>query len=182
MDIEEEYDKIFRYCYWKVHNKEIAEDMTQETFLRFLQRNYNESGKKIRFLYTIARNLCIDESRKKSFEDYSLDSSENKGTTEDFITQIYVKQILSQLSEEDRDLMMLDLFTTIPSEFRILSQIRSFTPLQVLINSSIMDPRLIRVGQRYLTVFQSAPIIYGVIAIVLCLITISISRKYIFPG
>ena len=78
--------------------------------------------------------------------------------------------------------VLLDLFTTIPSEFRILSQIRSFTPLQVLINSSIMDPRLIRVGQRYLTVFQSAPIIYGVIAIVLCLITISISRKHIFPG
>lgn len=78
--------------------------------------------------------------------------------------------------------VLLDLFTTIPSEFRILSQIRSFTPLQVLINSSVMDPRLLRVGQRYLTVFQSAPIIYGVIAIVLCLITISISRKYIFPG
>ena len=78
--------------------------------------------------------------------------------------------------------VLLDLFTTIPSEFRILSQIRSFTPLQVLINSSVMDPRLLRVGQRYLTVFQSAPIIYGVIAIVLCLITISISRKHIFPG
>lgn len=76
--------------------------------------------------------------------------------------------------------VLLDLFTTIPSEFRIFSQIRSFTPLQVLINSSIMDPRLIRVGQRYLTVFQSAPIIYGVIAIVLCLITIFISRKHIF--
>ena len=78
--------------------------------------------------------------------------------------------------------VLLDLFTTIPSEFRILSQIRSFTPLQVLINSSVMDPRLLRVGQRYLTVFQSAPIIYGVITIVLCLITISISRKHIFPG
>ena len=81
MDIEEEYDKIFRYCYWKVHNKEIAEDITQETFLRFLQSNYDERGKRIRFLYTIAGNLCIDEFRKKPFEDYSLDSSEKNGTT-----------------------------------------------------------------------------------------------------
>lgn len=107
MDIEEEYDKIFRYCYWKVHNKEIAEDITQETFLRFLQSNYDERGKRIHFLYTIAGNLCIDEFRKKSFEDYSFDSSEKNGTTEDFFTQIYVKQILSQLAEEDRDLMIM---------------------------------------------------------------------------
>ena len=64
MNIEDEYDKIFRFCYWKVRSKEIAEDLTQETFLRFLDSQYTEQGKRIRYLYTIARNLCIDESRK----------------------------------------------------------------------------------------------------------------------
>ena len=107
MDIEEEYDKIFRYCYWKVHNKEIAEDITQETFLRFLQSNYDERGKRIHFLYTIAGNLCIDESRKKTFEDYSENQNHTYSNADDLFTQIYVKQILSQLSEEDRDLMIM---------------------------------------------------------------------------
>lgn len=36
MDLEEQYDKIYRYCYFKVHQRETAEDITQETFLRFL--------------------------------------------------------------------------------------------------------------------------------------------------
>ena len=35
MDIEEYYDKIYRFCYYKVQSKELAEDLTQETFLRF---------------------------------------------------------------------------------------------------------------------------------------------------
>ena len=35
MDIEEQYDKIYRYCYFKMYDDQIAQDITQETFLRF---------------------------------------------------------------------------------------------------------------------------------------------------
>ena len=38
-DIEKQYDKIYRYCYFKVKNASVAEDLTQETFLKFLQQN-----------------------------------------------------------------------------------------------------------------------------------------------
>jgi len=31
------YDDIYKYCYWKVKNCSDAEDLTQETFLRFVQ-------------------------------------------------------------------------------------------------------------------------------------------------
>ncbi len=37
MDLEEQYDKIYRYCYFKVRRRETAEDITQETFLRFFE-------------------------------------------------------------------------------------------------------------------------------------------------
>ena len=36
IDLEEQYDKIYRYCYYKLHHREKAEDITQEAFLRFL--------------------------------------------------------------------------------------------------------------------------------------------------
>lgn len=66
MDLEEQYDKIYRYCYFKVHSRETAEDITQETFLRFFEsRNYEDTGKPLHYLYTVARNLCIDEYRRK---------------------------------------------------------------------------------------------------------------------
>ncbi|MCM1362233.1 MAG: RNA polymerase subunit sigma-24, partial [Clostridiales bacterium] len=37
-DISDQYDKIYRYCYLRVKKREIAEDITQETFLRYLER------------------------------------------------------------------------------------------------------------------------------------------------
>lgn len=107
MDIEEEYDKIFRFCYWKVRNKETAEDLTQETFLRFLNSGYSEQGKRIRYLYTIARNLCIDESRMAGTEEFTEDVSDIAGETEDALAQIYAGQLLSRLSEDDRVLAIM---------------------------------------------------------------------------
>ena len=106
MDIEEEYDKIFRFCYWKVHDKEIAEDLTQETFLRFLDSNYDEQGKRIRYLYTIARNLCIDESRKRILTEIP-DEIPDTGTENDLTTQVFLRQVLQQLPEEDLELIIM---------------------------------------------------------------------------
>ena len=49
----------------KTRDKYIAEDITQETFLKFLNNHsYEEMGKQMAYLYTIARNLCIDYYRK----------------------------------------------------------------------------------------------------------------------
>lgn len=66
MDIEEQYDKIFHYCYYRIRDKNVAEDITQKVVLRFYNSNYVEQQKEIRYLYTIARNLCIDEYRKRN--------------------------------------------------------------------------------------------------------------------
>ena len=37
MDLEKEYEKIYRYCYMRLRHQQWAEDVTQETFLRFLE-------------------------------------------------------------------------------------------------------------------------------------------------
>ena len=66
MDLEELYDKVYRYCYMKLRHPQAAEDMTQEAFLRFL-RVYEEREikKRTAYLYTIARNLCTDFCRAR---------------------------------------------------------------------------------------------------------------------
>ena len=81
MDIEEEYDKIYRYCYFKTHMQQMAEDITQETFLRyFSQTTYINRGKPLAYLYTIARNLCNDHYRKQVAEPLDdLALTEDKG-------------------------------------------------------------------------------------------------------
>ena len=82
VELEEEYDKIYRYCYFKVHNSYVAEDLTQEAFLRyFSQSTYINRGKKLAYLYTIARNLCMDYyGRKEKRERLGYGAGENEDT------------------------------------------------------------------------------------------------------
>ena len=47
MNIEEIYDKIYRFCFYKVRNQQTAEDITQEVFLRFLRSEYKDDGTEI---------------------------------------------------------------------------------------------------------------------------------------
>ena len=59
---------IFNFAYRSVGDRAKAEDLTQEVFLRVIKSapKYKTSAKFTTWLYTIARNLCIDRARRKS--------------------------------------------------------------------------------------------------------------------
>ena len=60
-------DAIFRFCFFKLSNRELAKDLTQETFLKtwsYLAGGGEVKGLKV-FLYATANHLIIDEYRKK---------------------------------------------------------------------------------------------------------------------
>lgn len=59
--------KIYRFIFLKVDSREIAEDLTSETFLRGWKafQNQKEIENPQAFLYQIARNLVIDYYRQK---------------------------------------------------------------------------------------------------------------------
>src|SRR3989338_5539027 len=64
---EEHSDALFRYCYFKIRDREIAKDLVQETFMRTW--NYMQKGVEIEnlraFFYRTLGNAIIDEYRKK---------------------------------------------------------------------------------------------------------------------
>lgn len=119
IDIEEQYDKIYRYCYFKLHKRETAEDITQETFLRFLEsETYQNTGKALQYLYTVARNLCIDEYRRKPCEDLPEELAKEGSTGDNpesqWVTSIAVKTALEELEEEERELILLRYVNEVP--------------------------------------------------------------------
>lgn len=67
-------DAIFRFCFFKTNNRELAKDLTQEVFLRAW--TYAANGGTIRefraFFYRLAQNLVIDWYRKRKAD--SLDA------------------------------------------------------------------------------------------------------------
>lgn len=135
MDIGEQYDKIYRYCYFKLHNRETAEDITQEAFLRYLERYRHASPETaLKYLYTIAGNLCIDEFRKpagipleenprKCIASFSgkgicITSSENavlSSGEEEVLTALILRGALSELSDEEQELLLLRYVNEVPA-------------------------------------------------------------------
>ncbi len=128
VNMEEEYDKIYRYCHFKVYNQQTAEDITQETFLRyFSQTTYLERGKHLAYLYTIAKNLCNDHYAKKPTE--PLDEMAAGQNMEDsLVTSITLTQALLSLTEDAREVLMLRYINELSiSEISNILKISRFT-------------------------------------------------------
>ncbi len=115
LDIDEQYDKIYRYCYLRVHNRETAEDITQETFLRYLEHpQYHSIEKTLHLLYTIAGNLCADEFRKRPSSELTDDIPSEENLEEDVIVKVSLRQALARLSSQDKEMILLRYINDVP--------------------------------------------------------------------
>ena len=105
LDIEEQYDRIYRYCFFRLRDRHRAEDVTQETFLRwFASETYRDTGQTLQYLYTVARNLCADEGRRPSAE---LLPEDLPGEPGDPALSLALRSELDRLSPEDRELVLM---------------------------------------------------------------------------
>jgi RNA polymerase sigma-70 factor (ECF subfamily) len=66
--IEQYQHRLLRYLMYLSGNRELAEDLFQETWIRVLERGHQYDGRHefCTWLYAVARNLTIDYLRKKS--------------------------------------------------------------------------------------------------------------------
>ena len=115
-DIEEQYNKLYQYCYFKVHNAHLAEDITQEAFLRLLETEKDmEIEKPLAFLYTVARNLCIDEFRRKKLNELTAVPEDMPADNENqIIDAVSVKIALDELTEREREIVLLKVVNEVP--------------------------------------------------------------------
>lgn len=114
IDLEEQYDKIYRYCYFRVHSRETAEDITQETFLRFLEsKGYRDRGKALHYLYTIAGNLCVDEYRRRQTEELTEEVA-MEDSSDKLLTNMALRDALAEFSVEERELLLLRYVNEVP--------------------------------------------------------------------
>lgn len=116
VDLKEQYDRILRYCFYKVHNRELAEDITQETFLRFLENpQYHGINKDLQYLYTIAGNLCINHyRRKKPSEELKDTIPDGTDFEEEVLNNTALRNAIKKLSDEDREIILLRYANEVP--------------------------------------------------------------------
>ena len=69
------YPRILNFAHRLVGNRQLAEDLTQDTFMKVYKSaaRYRPRSKFQTWLYTIAKNTCLNELRRKREQFVSLD-------------------------------------------------------------------------------------------------------------
>ena len=116
--IERYQHRLLRYLVYLAGNRELAEDLFQETWIRVLERGHQYDGTHefSTWLYAVARNLTIDYLRKKS--PLSLDGlieDEEHASLEPADTRPMAWQVVQQHEQAERISAAL---ISIPAEYR----------------------------------------------------------------
>src|ERR1700754_176951 len=126
------YNFILRF----VGDRETAEDILQEAFMRVIRgaEAYKRQAKFTTWLYTIARNLCVDQTRRRKHRkhaslDAPMDASDESGTLLDVIPsnemasdrrtvnkQLFasMQRAIDTLGEEQREVFLMREFLDMP--------------------------------------------------------------------
>lgn len=140
---------IFRYVYFKVSSYELAEDITQDAFVRYWK--VLTDGKKIdnhrALLYFIAKGLIIDHYRKKkNSKKVSLENIDERllgvlDTMEDTISQkqeleeVYIR--IRKLKKDYQDVLFLHYVEDLSVKEIVFIQKKKENAIRVLLHRAL---------------------------------------------
>ncbi len=112
------YVPLYRYVISKCHDKELAVDISQQTFLKFYEAlaSYEPEKSPLAYLFTIAKRLLINHSEKKTFEsfDETLLETYHEDTSTAILDETHVKNLaesintyLPSLTEDEQEVIRL---------------------------------------------------------------------------
>lgn len=118
-------DEILRLCYTYVHSWQTAEDLTQETFLKFYRASGKFRGESTvkTYLFRIAINVCKDYLSSWKYQKIQLSNTlttflKSKDNLEQIIVEKSEQQLLvekiEQLPLKYKDVLMLYYYAELP--------------------------------------------------------------------
>lgn len=119
--------RIFNFIYSKILNRDITEDIFQDTFIKVINTikkgKYNEEGKFLPWVMRIAHNLVIDHFRKRN----RIPKFDNSGEFDIFTTisdsdlnieskiiksqiESHLQQIIQELPQDQKEVLFMRLY------------------------------------------------------------------------
>lgn len=123
--------KIVNFCFWYCNDREIAEELAQEVFLRIYRAapKYRPNAKFSTWIFQIATNVCLNELRKTRYRyvTESLDSSHNpdeRQLTEIADCERHDPQNI--LNNHENEIVIHDAILNLPEKQRIALLLRVY--------------------------------------------------------
>lgn len=114
---DDTWKPLYQYVYFKVQNREEAEDIIQETYLKaisYMQKNNVKVEKCMGFLKTISLNVLRDKWRKNNRQGTAInldiinpEEASVEDTTSDMAQKEVIEAALKLLNEEQRTVIDL---------------------------------------------------------------------------
>ncbi|MBX9808455.1 MAG: sigma-70 family RNA polymerase sigma factor [Flavobacteriaceae bacterium] len=125
--INRHQSKIFGFIYSKISDRDISNDIFQDTFIKVIRtlksKSYNEEGKFLPWVMRIAHNLIIDHFRKnkkmpmfRETEEFSIFSimSDDSLTIENKIirdqVEIDLKKLIEELPVDQKEVLVMRMY------------------------------------------------------------------------
>ena len=120
-------DRIYRFIYSKVYDRDVTEDIFQDTFVKVINTlkkgNYNEEGKFLPWVMRIAHNLVIDYFRRnnrmpkfESNDDFNIfsvlsdgDLNAERSMIKDQV-QKDVQRLIEELPEDQKEVLTMRIY------------------------------------------------------------------------
>lgn len=119
--------KIYGFIYSKIADRDIADDIFQDTFIKVIKtlksNSYNEEGKFLSWVMRISHNLIVDYYRREKrmpvlreteeFSMFSIISDNNDNIEEQMIAHLIendLKKIVEQLPEDQREVLFMRIY------------------------------------------------------------------------
>ena len=136
--IKRHQSKIYGFIYSKVNDRDISDDIFQDTFIKVIKtlksNSYNEEGKFLPWVMRIAHNLIIDHFRRnkkmpmfRETEEFSIFSimTDNVLNIEDRIiteqVELDVQKLILELPNDQREVLMMRIYQDL--SFKEISEI-----------------------------------------------------------
>jgi RNA polymerase sigma-70 factor (ECF subfamily) len=125
--IERHQSKIFGFIYSKVSDRDVSDDIFQDTFIKVIKtlksNSYNEEGKFLPWVMRIAHNLVIDHFRRnkkmpmyRETEEFSIFSimTDNQPTIENQIitnqVETDLKRLIEELPDDQKEVLIMRMY------------------------------------------------------------------------
>jgi RNA polymerase sigma-70 factor, ECF subfamily len=137
---------IYRFIYYKVTHKELAEDLTEDTFFKAWQKIDKYKKTKHPFsawLYRIAHNTVIDYLRKEKIsideivEEIKDERMNSQQSTELYFNQQFLQRALVKLPESQREAIILKYVNDLSNKEIAITLDKSETAVRILLSRGL---------------------------------------------